>query len=105
MTMPSRKFRLHDGKAGSAIAVRVTPRASRTRISEVASDGTVKIHVAAPPAEGAANERLVAFLAEILDVPRSRIEIVAGLSGRDKLISVLGLDGAAVHRRILAHIG
>ena len=33
------------------------------------------------------------------------IEIVAGHSGRDKLISVLGMDGATVHQRILAHMG
>jgi hypothetical protein len=103
--MPARKYHLHGGKGGSALQVRVTPRASRNHISEVASDGTVKIQIAAPPADGAANDKLVAFLAEVLDVPPSRIEIVAGLSGRDKLVSVLGIDGATLHRRILAHLG
>jgi hypothetical protein len=100
--MPPRKFRLHSGKTGSALAVRVTPRAKRSKIAEVTADGTVRIQIAAPPAEGAANEKLLAFLAKILDVPHTRLEIVAGLSGRDKLISVLGLDAATVHQRILA---
>jgi hypothetical protein len=103
--MPARKFRLHDGKTGSALAVRVTPRAKRSRIAEITADGTVKIQIAAPPADGAANDKLLALLADILDVPRRRIEIVAGLSGRDKLITILDLDAATVHKRILAHLG
>jgi uncharacterized protein (TIGR00251 family) len=102
--MARRKFHLHDGKAGSALAVRVTPRARQNRVAEVMSDGTVKIHIAAPPSDGEANDKLVSFLAEVLDVAKSRIEIVAGLSGRDKLVSVLDLDSATVHKRILAHL-
>ena len=39
--MPNRKFHLHDGKVGSALAVRVTPRAGRNEIMEVMSDGTI----------------------------------------------------------------
>jgi uncharacterized protein YggU (UPF0235/DUF167 family) len=52
-----------------------------------------------------ANEELVRFLAEILGVAKTRIEIVAGQSGRDKLISVLDMDADSVHRRILAYLG
>ncbi len=102
--MPRRNFHLHDGKVGAALAVRVTPRASRNEIVEVMSDGTIKIHIAAPPVDGEANEKLVAFLAEVLNIPKSRIEIVAGVSGRDKLISVLDMDAETVHKRIVAHI-
>ena len=102
--MPKREFHLHDGKVGSALAVRVTPRASHNEIVEVMSDGTVKIHIAAPPVDGEANEQLLVFLAEILNVPKSRIEIVAGAVGRDKLISVLDMDTETVHKRILAHL-
>ena len=102
--MPRRNFHLHDGKVGSALAVRVTPRASRNKIAELMSDGVVKIHLAAPPVDGEANEQLVSFLAEILNIPKSRIEIVAGASGRDKLISVLDMDAESVHKRIVAHL-
>ena len=102
--MPRRKFRLHGGKIGSALAVRVTPRASQTKIVEVMSDGTVKIHLAAPPVDGEANERLVSFLAQVLNVPRARIEIVAGWSGRDKLVSVLDMDSETVQKRLVAHL-
>ncbi len=102
--MPKRSFHLHDGKKGSAIAVRVTPRASENKVAEVLEDGTVKIHVAALPEDGEANEKLLAFLSDILKVPKTKIEIVAGLTGRDKLISVLDMDAEAVHKRILAHL-
>ena len=102
--MPKRNFHLHDGKVGSALAVRVTPRASRNNIVEVQADGTIKIHLSAPPVDGEANEQLIVYLAEVLNIPKSRLEIVAGQSGRDKLISVLDMDAETVHKRILAHL-
>jgi hypothetical protein len=97
----SRQFHLHNGQKGAALAIRVTPRARRNEIVEILNDGTVKIRLTAPPAEGKANQALIEFLAEVLDVPRSQIEIVAGLSGRDKLVSILGVDAAYVQERIL----
>lgn len=102
--MPKRSFHLHDGRKGAALAVRVVPRASRTKISEVLNDGTIKIHLAAPPVEGEANEKLIEFLADILHVPKTRIEIVAGQNSRDKLISILDMDVLTAHKRIVAHL-
>ena len=102
--MASRKFHLHDGQRGSALAVRVTPRASRNEITEIQSDGTVKIRLAAVPAEGEANQALIAFLSEVLGVAPSKLDIVAGLSGKDKLISVLDMDKDEVHRRLVAYL-
>jgi uncharacterized protein (TIGR00251 family) len=99
--MHARRFHLHDGKKGSALAVRVTPRASRNEIVEILSDGTVKIRLTSPPVEGKANEALVAFLSEVLDVPRSHIDIVAGATGRDKLVSILDMDTDEVQQKIL----
>ena len=103
--MRQRKFHLHDGKKGSALAIRITPLASRNEIVGVTSDGTIKIHIAAPPVEGRANEVLIKFLADILDVPKSRVEIVAGLSGRDKLVSILDMDVRVAHRKIIEQLG
>ncbi|MCE9645187.1 MAG: DUF167 domain-containing protein [Chloroflexi bacterium] len=100
----SRKFVLHDGKRGSALAVRVTPRASRNEIVGLLNDGTIKVHLAADPSDSEANAILVDFLAEVLGVPKSRVEIVAGETGRDKLISVLDMDGETAHQRVLAHM-
>lgn len=102
--MSNRKFVLHDGQRGSALAVRVTPRASRNQIVGLLTDGTIKVHLAADPADDEANAMLVDFLAEVLGVPKSRVEIVAGENGRDKLVSVLDMDVETAHQRVLAHI-
>lgn len=103
--MTDRKFKLHDGQKGSAIAVRVTPRASRNEIVEVLDDGTIKVRLAAPPTDNEANIALIEFLSEILGVPKSQLDIVAGTAGRDKLISVVNMDVETAHQRILAHLG
>jgi len=103
--MSDRKFQMHDGQKGSALAVRVTPRASRNEIVELLEDGTVKVRLATSPADDEANAALLDFLAEILGVPRSKLDIVAGVVGRDKLISVVDMDVETAHQRIVAHIG
>jgi len=103
--MADRKFNLHDGKKGAALAVRVTPRASRNEIAELLDDGTIKVRIAAQPADDEANAALLNFLAEVLGVPKSRLDIVAGLAGRDKLVSVVDMDADTVHQRIVAHLG
>jgi uncharacterized protein len=102
--MASRKFHLHDGRRGAALAVRVTPRASRNEITEIQSDGTVKVRLTALPVEGEANSALITFMAEVLGVPPSKLDIVAGLSGKDKLVSVLDMDMDEVHRRVVAYL-
>ena len=102
--MDERNFRLHSGKKGAALAVRVTPRASRNEIAEILADGTIKIRLTAPPVDGKANEALIRFLAEVLEVPRGKIEILAGASGHDKLVSVLDLDAETAHQRISRHV-
>jgi uncharacterized protein len=99
--MGSRSYHLHDGKKGAALAVRVTPRASRNKILDILSDGTVKVHMTAPPVEGKANAALIKFLAKALDVPQDRLEVVAGATGRDKLISVLDMDSETLHNKII----
>ena len=99
-----RKYKLHDGKKGAALAVRVTPRASHNEIVEIQSDGTIKIHLTAPAHEGKANEELIKFLADILGTTKSNIDILAGATGRDKLITVLDMDADEVHNRIVGHL-
>jgi uncharacterized protein (TIGR00251 family) len=103
--MADRKFNLHDGRKGSALAVRVTPRASRNEIVELLDDGTIKVRLASPPTDNEANDTLIAFLSEILGIPRTRLDIVAGATGRDKLISVVDMDADTAHQRIVAHLG
>lgn len=100
----TRKFDFHDGQRGSALAVRVTPRASRNQIVGVLNDGTIKVHLASDPANEETNIELIKFLSEVLGIQKTRIEIVAGESGRDKLVSVLEMDVDTAHQRVLAHM-
>jgi len=102
--MKVRNYHLHDGQKGAALAIRVTPRASKNEIVDILSDGTVKIRLTAPPVEGQANEALVKFLSKVLDVPISSLEIVAGDTGRDKLVSIKDLDAEIVHHKIIENI-
>lgn len=102
--MSSREYILHSGKRGSALAVRVTPRASHNQIVGVVNDGTIKVHLASEPGNEELNVALIAYLAEVLGVPKSRVEIVAGENGRDKLVSVLDMDVETAHQRVLAHM-
>ena len=101
----SREYVLHDGKRGSALALRITPRADRNKVDGVLSDGTVKVQLAVDPDDKNLNSELLAFLAEVLGVPRTRVEVVAGENGRDKLMSVLDMDVETAHQRITAHMG
>ncbi|HNC09993.1 MAG TPA: DUF167 domain-containing protein, partial [Anaerolineales bacterium] len=61
-------------------------------------------HIASTASEEDINKELLSFMAEVLGVPKSRVEIVAGENGRDKLISILDMDVETAHQRIIAHI-
>ena len=99
-----RKFILHNGKRGSALAVRIMPRASRNQIVGVLNDGTIKVNLASEPADEVLNVELIGYIAEVLGVPKSRVEVVAGENGRDKLVSVMDMDVDTAHQRVLAHM-
>jgi uncharacterized protein (TIGR00251 family) len=92
---------LHHGKSGSALAVRVIPRSPRNEVAGIMDDGTVKIRITSPPVDGKANRALIKFLAGLLGVKTSQLEIVAGLTGRNKLIVINGLGAQYVDERIL----
>jgi uncharacterized protein (TIGR00251 family) len=79
--------------------VHVQPRASRTELAGQYGDA-LKVRLAAPPVGGAANEALVRFLAELLEVPRSAVRLERGAAGRSKLVAVQGLTVEAAFRRL-----
>jgi uncharacterized protein len=62
-------------------------------------DGVLRAHVAAPAVGGAANQSLLKLLADELEVPRRDVRIVAGATGRQKLVVVTGVDVEAVVAR------
>jgi uncharacterized protein (TIGR00251 family) len=102
--MSQRDSQEQNSRKGVILKVRVQPRASKNEIVKILSDRTVKVHLTAPPVEGKANKALLKFLAKILDVPIANIDIVAGMTGRDKVISVENMDLAMLHKKIVEHI-
>jgi uncharacterized protein len=74
---------------GVTLAVWVTPGAACSEFTGVA-DGRLRIRIAAPAREGRANEALVRFVAELLGVTRRQVTVIAGATGRRKLVSVAG---------------
>lgn len=67
------------------LAIRVSPNASTNEIAGWMGE-ELKVRLAAPPVDGKANEELVRFLAKVLDVPRSSIEIVSGHTAKRKIV-------------------
>lgn len=88
------------GKSGGpmesvSLEVYVQPRASKTELAGL-HDGRLRIRLAAPPVDGAANAALVAFVAEKLGIAKSRVQVVAGLTSRRKVIRIDGMTANAV---------
>jgi len=65
----------------------------------VAGDA-IRIRLTAPPVDGIANDALVRFLAILLRVPRSAVELVSGRAGRAKLVAVTGVSVEEAARRL-----
>jgi len=84
---------------GVRLRLRIQPRASREEVVGVSGDA-IRVRLTAPPVEGAANEALIRFLALRLEVPRSAVELVSGLTGRTKLVAVAGLSAEETGRRL-----
>jgi len=86
---------VRDERGGAVLEVVVVPRASRTRVVGE-HDGRLKLQLAAPPVDGAANEALLAFLADALGVRRAALALLRGDTGKRKSIRVEGVAAASV---------
>lgn len=80
--------------------VHLVPRAHATEVVG-RYDNAIRIRVAAPPVDGAANAELVRFLAERLGVPRRAVTLVRGQRARRKTIAIDGMRGATAERKLL----
>lgn len=82
-------IRFSEQNGAIVFTVRVVPRASKSEIVG-GHDGALKIRLAAPPVEGAANDDLIKTLAKYFDVNKSAVEIVSGATAKTKQIRIAG---------------
>ncbi|HMJ58547.1 MAG TPA: DUF167 domain-containing protein [Gemmatimonadales bacterium] len=87
------------GGLTATLLLHVVPRARVTALAGRHGDA-LKIRLAAPPVDGAANDELIRFLAERLAVPRSAVTIAAGHTSRRKTVTVTGIETAAALRAL-----
>ena len=70
--------------------VRVVPRASKSEVIGE-HDGALKVRIASPPVDGAANAELIKLLAKTLRIPKADIEIISGQASKTKQIRISGV--------------
>ncbi len=79
--------------------VHVVPRAARSEVVGLHGDA-IKLRIAAPPVDGAANDEVIRFVATILGVPKRRVTIETGTTGRRKVVVIEGLEPMAVAEKL-----
>ncbi len=89
-------FRLAaDGRI--TLTLHIQPGAKKTEFAGLHGDA-LKIRLAAPPVDGKANEALVKFVAEVLGLPKSAVNLKSGQTSRCKVLEVIGSDSQAIAR-------
>jgi len=87
--------------AGSSIVLNlhIQPRASKNQVCGV-QDNALKIRLTSPPVDGAANKLCREFLAELLDLPKSAVEIISGETSRHKRVRITTCNPEQTRRLI-----
>lgn len=80
------------------IEIRVTPRSSRNQI--VVDGNVTKVYVTAAPTDGEANKAVCALIAKKLGIAPSKIDVVGGLTSRNKVLQVEDLEPEVILQRL-----
>ena len=80
--------KLLTGTKPFSFRVKVIPKSSRNEVVGTLADGTIKVKIAAVPEKGKANAELCSFLAGEFQVPRNRVEVIAGRTSPVKVVRV-----------------
>jgi hypothetical protein len=86
---------IRDGRL--VFRVQVAPRSSRSEIVGE-HNSALRVRLAAPPVDGAANDELIRVLARAFNVSRSAVTIVSGHTGRLKQVSIEGVSESALEK-------
>lgn len=92
---------LRETRDGVQLSLKIVPRASSTGWANTNSNsGELRLRVTAPPVDSAANEAVVAFVAESLGLPRRNVQILRGQTNPRKTLGITGLGLSEVARRL-----
>jgi uncharacterized protein (TIGR00251 family) len=94
------RWQIRETDSGSEIRLHVLPRAKHCEITGE-HNGALKLRITAPPVDDAANRAIIEFFSELLDVPKSGLQIVSGLKSRDKTLQIRGLSPGDVIKKIV----
>ena len=89
--MTETAFQMLETAEGLQVRIHAQPRARRSELAGI-HNGALKIKIAAPPVDDAANRAIVDFFADMLDIPKSRVRIAAGLKSRNKTLLIEDLS-------------
>ena len=79
--------------------MKIHPRAKQNAITDKLGDA-LKLSLTAPPVDGKANDACIDFFAKLLKVPRSSVTIASGLTSRNKVIRIAGVNAKELNARI-----
>lgn len=89
---------IHERGVMGRVEVRVTPRSSRNQI--VIEGNVIKVYVTAAPTDGEANKAVCALIAKKLGIAPSKVDVIGGLSSRNKVLQIEGLEPEVILQRL-----
>ena len=98
--MHDREFKITKAEEGAAFAVFVVPKAIKNEVVGKHGDA-LKINLTSNTVGGIANDTLINFISEQLDVKRDQVEIAGGLASAEKMVIVVGLSPVVVEEKLL----
>ena len=101
--MPETQFKINSCESGIRFSAVIQPRSSQNEVSGI-HNNSLKIRLTSPPVDGAANKTCVKFLAKWLQMSPSRVRIVAGLSNKNKIIEIEGIDESTFLEKLSTNI-
>lgn len=94
------ELKVQDTDGGAVFKVKVAPGSSRNEICGVL-DGMLKIKLTQPAEKGKANQTLINFLAQLLDVKKNQVNIISGQTSRVKQIQVLSMSPGTLLKKLV----
>lgn len=97
--MNAEELQIRETPSGLEIRLHVQPRARRSEIAGI-HNGALKLKVTAPPVDDAANKAVIEFMAGLLGIPKSSLQIVSGMKSRDKTLQIKNIPRSFLLKHI-----